>query len=541
MLELSMTLPIKVQNGGLFISRGVGRHPARRLESWEIIFVEKGRLTIQEDERIFLVDAGESLLLWPNRQHVGVEDFPADLKFYWLHFEVKAPDNDPRWLTHLSVPQQTKVADPQVLVALFRQFLSEQEKHQRTPALVGTLFIALRVFDAISDPVMGVIADRTQSRWGRFRPWQLWIAIPIGIIGILTFTVPDASMGVKIAWAFGTYLLLSVGYTAINVPYCALINTMTTRHNEVISCQSWRFVLCGVAGFLVSVGLPWMVDLFGQGNAARGYQLGVGVLCAIAVVMFLCCFFWVRERVPLSTMGKFTLREHLAGLRNNDQLLLMLVMSFLLINVFNIRGGGYMYFITYVLQGSTGYTSLFFTMVTFASIIGSVIVSPLTRRFDTVKIYYYTNLLLAALAVLMWFLPSSPAYQTLWLVVILGNGVILGFTLPLHFSLMAFADDYGEWKTRVRSSGMNFAFNLFFIKLAWASSAGIISLLFIFVAYQPGVENQTASSLGGIAAMETLLPALFHLLLAMAIRFCKLNNPMMSRIASDLRQRHVQP
>ena len=108
-----------------------------------------------------------------------------------------------------------------------------------------------------------------------------------------------------------------------------------------------------------------------------------------------------------------------------------------------------------------------------------MIVSPLTRRFDTVKIYYYTNLLLAALAVLMWFLPSSPAYQTLWLVVILGNGVILGFTLPLHFSLMAFADDYGEWKTRVRSSGMNFAFNLFFIKLAWASSAGIISLLFI--------------------------------------------------------------
>lgn len=157
----------------------------------------------------------------------------------------------------------------------------------------------------------------------------------------------------------------------------------------------------------------------------------------------------------------------------------MLVMSFLLINVFNIRGGGYMYFITYVLQGSTGYTSLFFTMVTFASIIGSVIVSPLTRRFDTVKIYYYTNLLLAALAVLMWFLPSGPAYQTLWLAVILGNGVILGFTLPLHFSLMAFADDYGEWKTRVRSSGMNFAFNLFFIKLARASSAGIISLLFI--------------------------------------------------------------
>ncbi|ECZ7309814.1 MFS transporter [Salmonella enterica] len=409
-----------------------------------------------------------------------------------------------------------------------------------TPALVGTLFIALRVFDAISDPVMGIIADRTQSRWGRFRPWQLWMAIPIGIIGILTFTVPDAGMGVKIIWAFGTYLILSVGYTAINVPYCALINTMTTRHEEVIACQSWRFVLCGGAGFVVSAGLPWMVDFLGRGNAAQGYQWGVGVLCAIAVIMFLCCFFWVRERVPLAMMGKFTLREHLAGLRKNDQLLLMLVMSFLLINVFNIRGGGYMYFITYVLEGGTAYTSLFFTMVTFASILGSVIVSPLTRRIDTVKLYYRTNLVLATLAIAMWFLPVGPAYQVLWLAVILGNGIILGFTLPLHFSLMAFADDYGEWKTSVRSSGMNFAFNLFFIKLAWASSAGIISLLFIFVAYQPGASNQTPASLNGITAMETLLPALFHLLLALAIRICKLNNPMMSRIATDLRQRHVQ-
>ncbi|EEE5060579.1 MFS transporter [Salmonella enterica subsp. houtenae] len=409
-----------------------------------------------------------------------------------------------------------------------------------TPALVGTLFIALRVFDAISDPVMGIIADRTQSRWGRFRPWQLWMAIPIGIIGILTFTVPDAGMGVKITWAFVTYLILSVGYTSINVPYCALINTMTTRHEEVIACQSWRFVLCGGAGFVVSVGLPWMVDFWGRGNAAQGYQWGVGVLCAIAVIMFLCCFFWVRERVPLAMMGKFTLREHLAGLRKNDQLLLMLVMSFLLINVFNIRGGGYMYFITYVLEGGTAYTSLFFTMVTFASILGSVIVSPLTRRIDTVKLYYRTNLVLATLAIAMWFLPVGPAYQVLWLAVILGNGIILGFTLPLHFSLMAFADDYGEWKTSVRSSGMNFAFNLFFIKLAWASSAGIISLLFIFVAYQPGASNQTPASLNGITAMETLLPALFHLLLALAIRICKLNNPMMSRIATDLHQRHVQ-
>jgi len=409
-----------------------------------------------------------------------------------------------------------------------------------TPALVGTLFMVLRIFDAISDPVMGVIADRTHSRWGRFRPWQLWIALPVGIIGTLTFTAPALSMDMKLVWAFATYLLLSLSYTAINVPYCALINTMTTRHSEVLSCQSWRFVLCGVAGFLVSVGLPWLVAELGKGNAVLGYRAGVGILCGLAVVMFLCCFFWVRERVPLDTLGKFTLREHLAGLRKNDQLLLMLLMSFLLINVFNIRGGGYMYFITYVLQGSTAYTSLFFTMVTLASILGSFIVNPLSRRIDTVRLYFWTNIVLAAVALCMWFLPVGPAWQSLWLVVILSNGVILGFTLPLHFALMAFADDYGEWKNGVRSSGMNFAFNLFFIKLAWASSAVIISLLFIAVAYKPGTGNQTPASLHAITAMETLLPALFHLLLAFTVRACKLTNPMMAQISHDLRIRHVQ-
>ncbi|ECE5577470.1 AraC family transcriptional regulator [Salmonella enterica] len=144
MLELSMTLPIYVQNGGLFISRGKGRHPARSLDSWEIIFVEKGTLKIQEEAQLFCINAGESLLLWPHRRHVGVEDFPADLKFYWLHFEVKMADNDPRALTQISVPQHARVADPQALMALFRQFMIEQEKFQRSPALELIVLLILQ-------------------------------------------------------------------------------------------------------------------------------------------------------------------------------------------------------------------------------------------------------------------------------------------------------------------------------------------------------------------------------------------------------------
>ncbi|MBG0669035.1 MFS transporter [Enterobacter roggenkampii] len=407
-----------------------------------------------------------------------------------------------------------------------------------SPAIVGAMFFVLRIFDAVSDPVMGIIADRTRSRWGRFRPWQLWTAVPLGVIGILTFTVPDMGPNAKIAWAFGTYFLLSIGYTANNVPYCALINAITNRHDQVMSCQSWRFVLSGIAGFLVAVGLPWMVEYFGQGNLAKGYQYGVIVLCTIGVVMFLLCFFWVKERVPLSLAGNFTLREHLQGLRKNDQLLMMLVMSFLLVNILCIRGGGYMYFISYVLQGSAGYMSLFFGILTVAGIAGAIIVNPLSRHVDMVRLYFWTNLVLVAFGIGMYFLPTGPQYQTLWLVCIAINSVIQGFTLPLHFSIMAFADDYGEWKTGVRSSGMNFAFNLFFIKLSWASSGGIISLILIMVAYQPGLVNQTPASVHGIILLQSLVPALFHFVLAMCLLKCRLNGPMMKRISTDLHQRH---
>lgn len=144
MLELSITLPIKVQNGGLFISRGFGRHPARKLDSWEVIFVEKGTLAIEEEGQLFRVNAGESLLLWPQRRHVGTEDFPIDLKFYWLHFEVISADTSDGSVLPLTIPQHTTPQDPQYIISLFRQFLSEQEKITRSAALELILLLILQ-------------------------------------------------------------------------------------------------------------------------------------------------------------------------------------------------------------------------------------------------------------------------------------------------------------------------------------------------------------------------------------------------------------
>jgi AraC-like DNA-binding protein len=146
LLDLKISLPIAVQNGGLFISRGVGSHPQRELNSWELIFVEKGTLTIREDDTLFSVKEGESLLLWPHRKHIGVGTFPADLKFYWLHFELNTRREilSDFSISLISLPQHGKVLNPQYVISLFRQFLNEQEAITRSNALELILLLIMQ-------------------------------------------------------------------------------------------------------------------------------------------------------------------------------------------------------------------------------------------------------------------------------------------------------------------------------------------------------------------------------------------------------------
>lgn len=146
MFDLKISLPLRVQNGGLFISRGVGSHPQRELDSWELIFVEKGTLTIKEEDTLFSVKAGESLLLWPHRKHVGVGNFPADLKFYWLHFELNSRGDNPSDypVSLISMPQHGQVINPQYVISLFRQFLSEQETINRSDSLELILLLIMQ-------------------------------------------------------------------------------------------------------------------------------------------------------------------------------------------------------------------------------------------------------------------------------------------------------------------------------------------------------------------------------------------------------------
>ena len=162
---------------------------------------------------------------------------------------------------------------------------------------VGTMFLVARALDAISDPCMGLLADRTRSRWGKFRPWVLFGALPFGIVCVLAYSTPDLSMNGKMIYAAITYTLLTLLYTVVNIPYCALGGVITNDPTQRISLQSWRFVLATAGGMLSTVLTMPLVNLIGGDNKPLGFQGGIAVLSVVAFMMLAFCFFTTKERV----------------------------------------------------------------------------------------------------------------------------------------------------------------------------------------------------------------------------------------------------
>ena len=165
------------------------------------------------------------------------------------------------------------------------------------PGIVGTLFLVIRIFDAFSDPVMGAICDRTKSRWGKFRPWLLWMALPFGLGAVAMFTTPDIGMNGKIIYAWVTYLIMSLIYTAINIPYCSVAGLITLNQKERMGCLSWRFFLNGLATLIISSTILPLTDWLGNGNRASGFQMTMIIMGAAATLMFLFCFSCIKQRV----------------------------------------------------------------------------------------------------------------------------------------------------------------------------------------------------------------------------------------------------
>ena len=232
-------------------------------------------------------------------------------------------------------------------ILMFFSFTFYVDVFGMTAAAAGSMFLIGRLFDAVTDPVMGILADRTQTRWGKFRPWLVWSAGPFAFLFWLAFTTPDWAAESKTIYAFVTYFLLMAIYTVNNVPYCALNGVMTGDVNERTSLSTYRFVAAMGAGLIVQ-GMTWpLVAKLGGGDDARGWSLTIALFAAVSFVFFFITFFSVKERVEPDPNQKTSVREDMVDCFTNKPWVLLFFATLIIFIVLSMRGGAMTLFTQY--------------------------------------------------------------------------------------------------------------------------------------------------------------------------------------------------
>ena len=410
------------------------------------------------------------------------------------------------------------------------------------PASVGVMFIATKVIDAISDPLMGIIADRTNTRWGKFRPYLLFGAIPYGLLGYAMFANPEFSPAGKLIYAYATYTLMMLAYTAINIPYSALMGVMTPSSIERTSISSYRFICAFVAAWLIGTFVTPLKTLLGDGNEAEGFRLTMLLFAGLSIALFWVTFAMTRERVqPLQETSDLKL-DFKAMMGNGPWIALFFAAIFTLMNV-AVRNGAILYYFKYYV-GDDGTplflifdkTAVFMSTGLFTMVAGIACTKFLASRFGKRPLILTLTVLNAATMGLFFVIPPD---QYLLMVIVNCVGTLLAGPMPaLVWAMYADTADYGEWKSGRRTTALVFSALQFAQKMGLAVGAGLsgfILSLFGFVAN----EAQSDSSMIGIRLMFSIFPAILALLSGAAFYFYPLTDTKMESIEEELKERHA--
>jgi len=402
-----------------------------------------------------------------------------------------------------------------------------------TAAVAGTMLLITRVWDTVIDPVMGVVADRTETRWGKFRPYLLWMALPIGIIGVLTFTTPHLSLGGKIIYAYITSTFMMVAYTAINTPYSALMGVLTPNSLERTSVSSYRFVLAFVAIFIVQGTTLPLIKFFGKGNQAVGFQLTMVVFSLVAIALFMVTFLNTRERVHPPKDQKSSVKSDFKDLLHNKPWIVLFFIGIFALSYNSIRSGSIIYYFKYYV-GNQDMASAFMVSGTIAAILGVMSTKFLTKLFGKRNLYMTLWIVVSVLTIGFYFIPKEN------IILIFASHVIISFilgpTAPLIWAMYADTADYSEWKAGRRATGLVFSAATFAQKLGWAIGGALTGWLLAYFGFVANVA-QTDSAQDGIRLMMSIIPAVGGLLAAAAIWFYSLDDKTMEDIEVDLASR----
>ncbi|MCM1034630.1 MAG: MFS transporter [Paludibacter sp.] len=411
-----------------------------------------------------------------------------------------------------------------------------------SPATAGVIMFVGSIWDAVMDPVVGIISDRTTSRWGKFRPYLLFGAVPYAILAVLAFTTPAFGATGKFAYALITCLLLRTAYACVNLPYSSLGAVMTDDSAERAGLNTYRFIAAYIGQFIVTGGALYLVKYLGAwGNngvvdQAQGYQYTVALFGLLSVLCFLVAFFTTKERVPAPPKQDNNVLKDFKYLFLNKAWIVLTLVGIVSFIMFAMQNAAIAYYFKYYIQDAEN-VQLFNVLGTVALIVALPASKPLAQRLGNRMVYILSSVVSGIFFALIF---------------VAGDNLILVYTfnilakmayapaVPLLWTMLADVADYGEWKFNRRTTGLCFSASVLAQKLGWAIGAAAAGWLLGATHFVANAEVQSDSAMMGIRLLVSVIPGVLYASCALIMYFYNLDNTTMSRMKTELEQRRLQ-
>lgn len=402
-----------------------------------------------------------------------------------------------------------------------------------SPSAAAMLFLVARVWDAINDPIMGALIDRTKSRWGKFRPYMLFGAIPFGLFAVLTFTVPNLDGTAKLIYAYVTYIGLGMIYTVVNTPYSALSSSITQDPTERSNLSVIRMLFAMGSTAIVIIGMPILTGIFGATDPAKGYQMTMIIFAVAAVILMLFSFATTKERFTSeATTEKFSMKEIVDLFKKNKELIIICLFFFLTMSRGAIGQAAGLYHLQYVLNRMDLFSvmGMISLSVTFASVL---VVPLLLKKFDK-KTIVIIGILISFIRPLAYFTTSVPIIIIGSVFGAIGNGFVTG----LLWGIVPDVVEYNEYQTDKRQEGMIFSMVGFSLKMGTAIGGVLPGIILSLTGYQANVA-QTPLALMGIKSLLSIIPLAVGILTLFVMFRYTLSGKRYNEILDELTKRRA--
>lgn len=427
---------------------------------------------------------------------------------------------------------------------------------------------------ACFNPIMGIIADRTSTRWGKFRPWILWTSIPFGVMALLAFSTPDFGPGGKIAYALITYILLVLFYSANNLPYASLSGVITGDMSERNSISSYRFVAVMVAQFIVQALLLPLVLILGDGDKTVGFENTIGLFAITGVIFFIITFLTTRERVVTNPGQKSSIKDDVSDLMRNKPWIAMVIITVFIFITLSLKGGMYVYYFNNYLDanklsaflenigfnsfitglnnmlvgmGFHGFTwpkdaptsgfSLFNAGGIIMMILGITVSKKLADKYGKRDVFG-VSLFISAMFLLMFYF-FSPTSIGLVFLTQLAHGFFYGISTPLLWAMIADVADYSEWKNNRRATAIIFSAMIFGLKAGLSVGGALVAGILAMYGYNEQLTTQNPETINGIKLSLSVFPTLTFCVSVACLFFYEINKKMEVQIQKELSDRRL--